>query len=132
MKLPRFSLRALLLLTALLAAFCYWRDRPRQIANQFVAAIEAGDLGGARAMFLKDHSGLSSKPRLADGWFTSRQRQTTADWFAGRCFVDVYRQRGGGVIADRVKVSALGVKVVDSRQTKRYWVDASPPSRHSK
>ena len=80
-------------------------------------------------MFLKDQPGLSSKPRLADGWFTSRQPQTTADWFAGRCFVDVYRQRG---IADRVEVSALGVKVVNSRQMKRYWVDASPPSRRSK
>jgi hypothetical protein len=40
MKPPRFSLRALILLTALLAGFCYWRDRPRQMANRFVAAIE--------------------------------------------------------------------------------------------
>ena len=39
----RFSLRGLLIVTALLAAFCYWRDRPRQIANQFVAAFESKD-----------------------------------------------------------------------------------------
>ena len=41
---PRISLRGLLIFTAIVATFCYWRDRPRQIANRFVAAIEAGDL----------------------------------------------------------------------------------------
>ncbi len=48
---PRFSLRGLLLLTAAVAALGYWRDRPRQMANRFVALIEAGDYRAAEAMF---------------------------------------------------------------------------------
>jgi hypothetical protein len=52
---PRISIRGLLFLTALVAAFCYWRDRPRQIANRLVAAIEAGDYELADALFRGGH-----------------------------------------------------------------------------
>jgi hypothetical protein len=59
MKRPRISLRGLLILTALLAAFCYWRDRPRQVANRFVAAIEAGDYRAAEAILSSDLPNIS-------------------------------------------------------------------------
>jgi hypothetical protein len=47
----RFSLRTLLILTALAAAACYgWIARPAILARQFVAAIEQGDFAAADRM----------------------------------------------------------------------------------
>jgi hypothetical protein len=42
---PRFSLRTLLVLTALVAAGCYWWiARPTAVAERFIAAIKNGQL----------------------------------------------------------------------------------------
>jgi hypothetical protein len=43
MRRPRFSLRGLLVFTTLLSMLCYWRDRPRWLANRFVTVIEHHD-----------------------------------------------------------------------------------------
>jgi hypothetical protein len=48
---PRFSLRWLLLLTALVAAVCYWWiARPTNVANRFAAAIDSADYAAAQGM----------------------------------------------------------------------------------
>jgi hypothetical protein len=50
---PRFSLRALLVLTALAAAFCYWWiARPTAVAERFVAAYLAEDSSTVNRMWL--------------------------------------------------------------------------------
>jgi hypothetical protein len=47
----RFSLRTLLILTALAAAGCYWFARPMVVAYRFVRAIDAEDYAAADAQF---------------------------------------------------------------------------------
>ena len=131
MKRPRFSLRGLLITTALLAGFCYWRNLPRQNAKRFVALIEAGDDAAVQTMFTKGPPRPGTNRRTVGYWIARQKPQSVADWFAGRCFVDAYRHSHGD-LADRVKVSAVGVEVVDSWQSKRYWVDAFPQSRRTK
>jgi hypothetical protein len=49
----RVSVRRLLVFIALFAVLCYWIERPRQVANQFVNALYAKDriaLGRLRAL----------------------------------------------------------------------------------
>jgi hypothetical protein len=49
---PRFSLRRLLLFTALVAAACYWWiARPTNTAKRFVAAVNCGDFAAAQTLF---------------------------------------------------------------------------------
>src|SRR5262245_4175976 len=88
MKRPRFTLRALFILTGLLAAFCYWRDRPRQVANRFIALIEAGDYQAAEAMFGGKRVGISNVPAGMSDVKASRKRQSAADWLWGQCYVN--------------------------------------------
>jgi hypothetical protein len=59
----RFSLRTLLLLTALAAAACYWWvARPTIVANRFVAAINHGaTYDAADALFPKDEVTVSAR-----------------------------------------------------------------------
>src|SRR5687768_15626197 len=83
MRLPRFSLRGLLLLTAFVAVFCYWRDRSRQIANWFVAAIEAGEYELAESMFIKPTP--LAKTSLKDD--AASYPQTFTEWLTGTCRV---------------------------------------------
>jgi hypothetical protein len=48
---PRFRLRTLLFLTALVAAGCYWWiARPTIVAQRFAAAVNDGDFDSAAAM----------------------------------------------------------------------------------
>ena len=48
---PRFSIRTLLILTALVAAVCYWWiARPTIVANRFAAAVEGGEFVAAESM----------------------------------------------------------------------------------
>jgi hypothetical protein len=86
----RFSLRALLALTACLAAVAYYRDRPRQLADRFVRAIAARDFE------LADTACNSEVPLFGIWLKYSRRRitavrepQSVADWLAGRCRVTV-------------------------------------------
>ena len=51
---PRFSIRTLLVLTALAAAACYWWiSAPTQVALRFKQAVESADYRSANAMFLE-------------------------------------------------------------------------------
>jgi hypothetical protein len=47
----RFSLRVLLLVTALLAGICYWLILPTIEAERFVRAVDTGDFKSADACF---------------------------------------------------------------------------------
>jgi hypothetical protein len=48
---PRFSLRWLLLLTAIIAAFCYWQfAMPTMTARRFAQTVEQGDYRAAASM----------------------------------------------------------------------------------
>jgi hypothetical protein len=89
MRRPRFSLRSLLIVTAILAAICYWRERPRQMANRFVAAIEAGEYYLAESMCGDEPLALSERLVNLGGWEAARKPQTMTDWLLGRCYVHV-------------------------------------------
>ncbi len=85
---PRISLRGLLVLTTCLAAVCWWRDRPRQIANRFVAAIEAGDYEAADAMFVRGRSLYDETVGHAT-FSASQYKPSLADWMRGERFIDL-------------------------------------------
>jgi hypothetical protein len=86
----RFSLRALLVLNACLAAVAYYRDRPRQLADRFVRAVAARDFELANAT-------CNSEVPIFGFWLkysrrpitAVREPQSVADWLAGRCRVTV-------------------------------------------
>jgi hypothetical protein len=60
----RFSLKTLLVLTAFVAAGCYWWiARPTMVAKRFVAAINRDDRAAARAMVARTESKASIWPR---------------------------------------------------------------------
>jgi hypothetical protein len=61
---PRFSLRWLLILTALVAAVCGWVVRPTVVANRFAATLHAKDYAAARAMCTFSETG--SRPSTRD------------------------------------------------------------------
>lgn len=106
---PRFSLRGLSTVTALLAGFCYWRDLPRQNAKRFFAMIEAGDHDGIDAMLSGDRGEVrSASEGLGLGWDVRHLPQRPADWLAGRCYVDVIKQVGSFSLVNRISISATG------------------------
>jgi hypothetical protein len=89
----RFSLRTLLILMTFAAALCWWRDRPRRLADRFVDAIEAGNFEAANSMivdrqwevfaaFLK----RDERNRILDA---ARETQTSREWINGQCRVAV-------------------------------------------
>jgi hypothetical protein len=82
----RVSIRGLFIITALIAAFCYWRDRPRQIANRFVKAIEARDQA-ALDRLVKDDRRTDDVFSLFGNSATDasalREGQTISDWMKG-------------------------------------------------
>jgi hypothetical protein len=139
MKPPRFSLRSWLILTACLAAFLYWRDRPRQMANRFVALMEAGDYLAAKAMF-GEQVGRWNKPLIMDEWKAFRKRQSAADWLRGRCYVSIIGNRDEWRYVSLVVATATGMRPVGDWQIThappnwpREVANAySPPSRRSK
>jgi hypothetical protein len=61
---PRFSLRGLLLLTALVAGFCWYRDLPRQEAARFSAAVNGRDFAAAEALLTLRYRGIQDRPLL--------------------------------------------------------------------
>jgi hypothetical protein len=121
MKPPRFSLRGLLLLTAIVAALGYWRDRPRQIANQFTAALEAKDraaLGRLVADFSRYDRMFSLLGNAATDTSAAREDQRFSDWVKGECRVlfvidgpgNLHNYRGTGVAsATNVKLQSAAV-----------------------
>jgi hypothetical protein len=110
---PRFTIRVLLILTACLAAFCYWRDRPRQIANQFVAAIESGDYKLAESMFKTHYSALTTMPPPRPPyWVADPLGQGPSDWFAGRYPLRVYGWAIDVSVACYMNATATGIEPV--------------------
>lgn len=117
----RFSLRKLLLLTACLAAFCYWRDRPRQIADRFVAAVDARDRGLTDSLFVSGTQG----PWVfefggPDGEYAAvRETQSPLEWLKGQCRVVVeIKQKNWqfhGVVSFLVTAQGVEVYGVSSR-----------------
>jgi hypothetical protein len=86
---PRFSLRGLLLLTVALAAFCWYRDLPRQYAIRFAALREAGEHKAASQLIV-GHEGHSAQKKLhaparMPDWKVASLKQTPKDWLLGRC-----------------------------------------------
>ena len=105
----RFSLRGLLLMTACLAVFLYWRDRPRQIANRFVAAIEAGDYALANSLFV---AGYDDTKKLVEGdsdaeFWAERLQQSGFDWLRGECRA-TFVGKGTAFGVDGVAVATAG------------------------
>lgn len=105
---PRFSLRSLLGLAVLLALAGYWRDRPRQNANRFVALIETGDYSAAEAMF-GERVGLSNPPTIFWKWKAHRGEQSAGDWLRGRYPLVVTSTLGRDVYALAVEATATGM-----------------------
>src|SRR5262245_1142029 len=132
MKRPRFSLRTLLILTALLAAFCYYRDRPRQVANRFIAAIEAGHYRAAEAVF-GERVGLANPPK-GGTWVAEREKQSVDDWLHGRCYIRMYTDLDKHRFKHRfvTRIAVSGVEMNFVRGPKPLLHVQPPPSRRSK
>jgi hypothetical protein len=87
---PRFSLRGLLLLTVAVAAVCWYRDLPRQNANQFAVAIRRGHLDDAHALLTARFSAVTPQRALRHLHRVEVKSQTPADWFYGNCFIEAW------------------------------------------
>jgi hypothetical protein len=109
---PRISLRGLLILTALLAAFCYWRNRPRQIASQFVAAIEAGDYAFADTLVVDDDGTFSMRECAgpAGEFWIVRVPQTSTDWLNGQCRITFVGKGSAFGVDGTVAATASGIR----------------------
>ena len=82
----RISIRGLFIITALMAAFCYWRDRPRQMANRFVRAIEARDQAALDRLVTGDsrtEDMFSLLGNAATDALALREVHTFFDWIKG-------------------------------------------------
>jgi hypothetical protein len=82
----RFSLRALLVLVAVLAAFGYWRSRPAAYARQFINAIETRDFEAADALFERANDRCVNDLFQAYHGFKINMphvEQTARDWVVG-------------------------------------------------
>lgn len=96
----RYSIRTLLVLTALVAVACYWLARPHFLARQFAAAIEAGDYAAAAAMCVNEKEMgllklLSTRPVERDndtGLYVSATRFDTSwsDIWRRERIIEVY------------------------------------------
>ena len=81
---PRFSLRVLLAVTALAAAFCYWWVAwPTVVATRFVEAENSGDYVAADRMI---HRGQDDF--VADWVEFAESRTTLEDFFHQRIAAD--------------------------------------------
>jgi hypothetical protein len=82
----RFSIRTMLVLVAAIGFVAFWQSRPAQVADRFVAAIEAGDYAAADGMFRR-----RQQHRFAEWMKKSYRMEITArrepptllDWFKG-------------------------------------------------
>jgi len=97
----RFSLGSLLLATTLLGLACYWRSRPRSVAEEFVNAVNAGQYAEADGMFHRPKDAFLVD-FVARNYRNKVQRASVADqsigeWLRGECTVDVALIDGGGL-----------------------------------
>ncbi|HEX6962075.1 MAG TPA: hypothetical protein VF175_09430 [Lacipirellula sp.] len=110
----RFSLRALLVLVAVVAALGYWRHRPSQIARSFADALAAGDYRYANALVMNKDGVLAADGEVEAEFWARRLPQTASEWLAGRCRVEFIGKgtafgRDGTAIA-----TARGISEIDS------------------
>jgi hypothetical protein len=114
----RFSVRRLLLLTACVAVICWWLDRPRQLANAFAAAVEAGDYELARSMIDPDHAKFIRLPseqvverpnQPPHTWGLWQPEPSLLDWFRGRRRIIVAGLAGPEGCSNPFTVTARGV-----------------------
>jgi hypothetical protein len=89
----RFSLGGLLLATTLIGVACFWRGRPRSVAEEFASAVAAGDFAAADAMFHRKEDSLLVD-FLARNYRNKVQaayvaEQSIGDWFRGECSVEL-------------------------------------------
>lgn len=115
----RISLRGLLVLTACVAVACWWLDRPRQVMDRFVAAVEAGDYNAVRSMIDVDHASprirlpdefADQGPRLPYKWGISRREPTILDWLQGRRRISVSQLNGPAGCSNTLIVTASGIR----------------------
>ena len=97
---PRFSLRVVLVVTAVVAVACWWRVRPTRVADQFVRAVAAGDYQRADKLFANQEHAFVAK-FMADYRNKAKAlavRQSMAQWLAGQCEIslDLIDHRGLG------------------------------------
>src|SRR5687768_9737013 len=122
---PRFSLRALLIIVACLAALGYWRNRPRQIADQFVAALVAGDYQLANSLFVAEYdqaNAFIADDSAAEFW-AERQSQSTTEWLRGEC--------GAKFIGKGTAFGIDGTAIVTGRGIERVELNARKPTPRS-
>ncbi len=101
----RFSLRTLLILMTCAAALCWWRDRPRRLADQFVEAVEAGRYEAADSLFsdseqrsIVEFMERDDRNRID----AKREPQPPGEWMKGRCSVALTLVDFGGLGGDMV------------------------------
>lgn len=112
---PRFSLRAMLVLTTLVGLACLWRSRPARVADKFARAVNAGDLVRADAMFHQNKHAFVAEfiDRDSRNRATARAAsQSVKEWLLGSCHVDVELidfEGLGATVQVAVPVDALGL-----------------------
>jgi hypothetical protein len=135
----RFSLRAMLAAVAIAALVCLWRDRPRRMAERFVAAVEAKRYAEADGLTIQA-DGPIIEPFLKrddrNRVKAERLPQSAADWLAGRCFVVLHCEdfSGLGASIDENLVASgqglakdvTGVPIERARAAVRYPPDPVP------
>jgi hypothetical protein len=83
----------LLLLTVAVAMVCWYRDLPRQNAERFVAAFNAGNWSRVNALL--DHQMIPDGRGDYDQYKASRVQQSVSDWLHGQCLVESYYKAPG-------------------------------------
>jgi hypothetical protein len=111
---PRFSLRGLLLLTVGVALVCYWQDKPRRVANEFAALLEAGDTDAANSMtFVGEHRWSTSFH--GSGYEVTPAGQSPNEWLRGRYAIVIKSkwpgQRRGKEPTHFAEASRLGIEI---------------------
>lgn len=84
----RFSLKTLLVLLTFAALICYWQTWPSSVAAKFRETLEGGDYRFGRAMLDDSFATIHAEIDDAGSWDVASakfQKQSIADWLAGRC-----------------------------------------------
>ena len=114
----RFSLRTLLILVTCAAVLCWWRDRPRQIADRFIGAVEAEQYETADSLFASSDNRVIKLFMSRDERnqiHAERQPQSAGDWLSGECRIAVrmedYKGLGASLRVDTY-ATAEGVAAI--------------------
>jgi hypothetical protein len=121
----RFSLRTMLILVTLVAALCWWRDRPRRLADHFVEAVEAGRYEAADSLF--SDSGQRSIVEFMERddrnrIHAKRKPQSPSEWLKGQC----------GVALTLVDFGGLGGDIVVHMQATSHGMGLGSVVEHAK